>query len=373
MQATDATTNPSKVQQLHDALAARIRSGELTPGEKILSERELCEAFRVSRTTARNALQALEHEGLVTRITGSGTYVRDLKTRPAYESATTGTVGFILCRHHYPVRTLREDYFYFEVMEGIHDQLKIAGGHLLTTYLEKEKEDGAALANLAGKVDGVLLGEVQSEELLREAARMRLPCVLVNPSVDHLRFDFDTYTIDNIAGAYKAVRYLLGLGHRAIGCIRGPEDSHPARNRFEGYRRALAEAEIPLRQDFVEGARNWTIEEGVRAIRALTARSPGVTAVFCANDTLAIGAVKGLAGSLSVPDDINIMGFDDITIAAHNTPALTTVRSPILELGREACAQLLNRIRGASVPVSRVLLSPELVVRESTKAPHHPA
>jgi len=365
----DRTIDQAIVEQLHDIIAARIKSGELSPGDKILSERELCEAYHVSRTTARNALLTLENEGFVTRITGSGTYVRDPRPGPQFDSASTGTIGFILCRHHYPVRTLREDYFYFEVMEGIHAELKTKGGHLLTCYSDKEGEDEKALADLAGKVDGVILGEAQSEGLLREAVRMRLPCVLVNPSVDHVRFDFDTFTIDNVAGAYKAVQHLVSLGHSAIGCIQGPMDAHSACNRFEGYRHALAEAGIPFRPELVEPAENWTIEQGVATIQALLARSPGISAVFCANDTLAVGAVKGLAGTHAVPDDVSVVGFDDYTIAAHNTPALTTVRSPILEQGRQACAQLLSRIGGVRMPVTSVMLSPDLIVRESTRPP----
>jgi LacI family transcriptional regulator len=365
----DRTIDQAIVKQLHDILVARIKSGELSPGDKILSERELCEAYHLSRTTARNALLTLENEGFVTRITGSGTYVRGPRLGLQFDSAFTGTIGFILCRHHYPVRTLREDYFYFEVMEGIHEHLKAKGGHLLTCYSDKEGEDEAALAALAGKVDGVILGEAQSERLLREAVRMGRPCVLVNPSVDHVHFDFDTFTIDNLAGAYKAVQHLVGLGHRAIGCIQGPMDALSARNRFEGYRRALVEAGIPFRTDLIEPAENWTIEQGVAAIQALIARSPGITAVFCANDTLAVGAVKGLIGTRAVPDDVSVVGFDDYTIAAHNTPALTTMRSPSLEQGRQACAQLLNRIGGVRMPVTSVLLSPDLIVRESTRSP----
>lgn len=369
MDTIDRTIDKAIVEQLHDILVARIKSGELSPGDKVLSERETCETYHVSRTTARNALLTLENEGFVTRIIGSGTYVRDLRSGLKFDAASTGTIGFILCRHHYPVRTLREDYFYFDVMEGIHGHLKAKGGHLLTCYSDKEGEDAEALAALAGKVDGVLLGEVQSEALLRDAVRIRLPCVLVNPSVDSVHFDFDTFTIDNLAGAYKAVQHLIGLGHRTIGCIQGPMDAHSARDRFEGYRRALAEAGIPFRPDLIQPTENWTIEQGVAAIQAFIARSPSTSAVFCSNDTLAVGAIKGLIGTRIVPDDVSVIGFDDYTIAAHNTPALTTMRSPSLEQGRQACAQLLNRIGGVRMPVTSVLLSPELIVRESTRSP----
>jgi DNA-binding LacI/PurR family transcriptional regulator len=191
----------------------------------------------------------------------------------------------------------------------------------------------------------------------------------VNPSVDSVHFDFDTFTIDNLAGAYKAVQYLMGLGHRTIGCIQGPMDALSARNRFEGYRRALGEMGIPFRPDLIEPTENWTIEQGVAAIQALIARSPSTSAVFCSNDTLALGAVKGLKGTRTVPDDVSVIGFDDYTIAAHNTPALSTMRSPSTEQGRQACAQLLNRIGGMQMPVTSVLLSPELIVRESTCPP----
>jgi DNA-binding LacI/PurR family transcriptional regulator len=366
MKEIDRNNSEALVRQLINIFIEQIRTRELTAGQKVLSERELSRIHGVSRTTARNAVLELEKMGYVTRKIGSGTFVRSTISASQAKGKFTGTIGFILCRHHYPVRNLREDYFYFEVMEGIQSELKQKGGHLLFSNYEARDDSDSAIAELAGKVDGILLAETHGGSLIQGILEVRIPCVLINPSVDHLKYNLDTVAIDNIAGAYKAVSYLVGLGHTRIGCIRGPMDSIPARDRFEGYRRTLADAGLPENDGYTESTESWTSEDGAAAIGRLISRSPDISAVFCANDTLAIGAMKGMAKIRSVPEEISVIGFDDIVIASHSTPSLTTVRSPILELGQSACRQLLNRIDNSTLPAITLLFSPELRIRNST-------
>jgi DNA-binding LacI/PurR family transcriptional regulator len=364
----DRNNDQALVRQLQDILIEQIRTGQLSPGQKVPSERELSRIYSVSRTTSRNAMLDLENKGYVTREIGSGTFVRSRAGTSQAKSEATGTIGFILCRHHYPVRNLREDYFYFAVMEGIQGELKQKGAHLLFSNYETRDDSASAIAELAGKIDGILLAEAHAGSMIQGILEARMPCVLINPSVDHLKYNLDTVTIDNIAGAYKAVRYLVELGHTKIGCIRGPIDSMPARDRFEGYRRTLAEAGLPEHIEYSESTESWTAEDGAAAIGRMISRSPEISAVFCANDTLAIGAINGLAQTRSVPDEISVVGFDDIVIASHSSPPLTTVRSPIFELGQSACRHLLNRIDNSSLPVITLLFSPELRIRHSTRS-----
>jgi len=367
MNTVDRANERPLVDQLKEIILEQIRVGTLVPEQRVPSERELCKIYGVSRTTARNALLDLENRGIVTRATGSGTFVSGEASPPAGSAGQTGTVGFLLCRHHFPVRSLREDFFYFEVMEGIQDELKADGRHLLFHHLAGDRSEGLVIADLAGKVDGILLAEVQSERLIDSILAADLPVILINPSVDRLKFDLNSVSIDNRAGAYKAVRHLIELGHRVIGCIQGPMDSAPARERYAGYSHALQEAGLAVRDDCVEPAANWTIEEGESAARRLIERAPEVTALFCANDTIAVGALSGLAPFRRVPDEVSIVGFDDISIASHSTPPLTTVRSPIFELGKAACRLLASARSNKSLPTTTILFSPELKVRASTK------
>ena len=353
------------VAQLKEIILAEIRSGKYAPGERIPSERELCKIYGVSRTTARNALIDLANAGHVTRAVGSGTYVADA-SQGASDFAN-GTIGFLLCRHHYPVRRLREDYFYFEVMEGIQEELSISGRHFLFHQLDDERREESLVRDLVGKVDGILLAEAQSEQFVRSIQQVDVPLVLINPSIDRLRLDLHTVSIDNRAGAYKGVRHLVELGHQAIGCIRGPQDSTPAEERYEGYLRALGEAGVAIREDWVELSEDWTIEAGTSATQRLIRRVPGLTAIFGTSDTLAVGVLNALSSSRRVPEEVSVVGFDDISIAAHANPPLTTVRSPILQLGKTSC-RLLNSISSTKdLPTTTILFSPELVVRASTK------
>jgi DNA-binding LacI/PurR family transcriptional regulator len=364
----DRNNNQALVKQLQNILIEQIRSGQLSPGQKIPSERELSRIYSVSRTTSRNAMLDLENKGYVTREVGSGTFVRSSAGGSQGKAESTGTIGFILCRHHFPVRSFREDYFYFGVMEGIQSELKQKGGHLLYSNYEARDDSASAIAELADKVDGILLAEAHAGSLIHGILEARIPCVLINPSVEHLKYNLDTVAIDNIAGAYKAVRYLVELGHTRIGCIRGPLDSIPARDRFEGYRRTLVDAGLMANDGYAETTESWTTEDGSAAIRRLIGRSPEISAVFCANDTLAIGAINGLAQVRLIPEEISVIGFDDIIIASHSTPPLTTMRSPIFELGQSACRQLLNRINNSLLPATTLLFSPELRIRSSTRS-----
>ncbi len=366
-------TDRTLAQQLRDILMDQVRTGRLRPGDKVPSERELTRAYGVSRATVRNTILGLAAEGLVTRTVGSGTYIaEDIKANEAAETET-GTIGLLVGRQHVPVQSIRDDFYYYKVMEGIQAEMKASRRHLLFSYLDDdERENAQIVSGLEGKVDGVLLAEAASSALVQHVHERRLPCVLINPSIDDIDQRFDSLGVNNRSGAHKALAHLIGLGHRRIGCLRGPASSQAAQDRFDGYRVALEEAGIPFDPGRVVVVQGWTREEGASAARALLGQSPDLTALFCASDTLALGALSGLGDAIKVPQDLSIIGFDDITLSSHSAPALTTVHSPTFELGRQAGRQLLARIRNRSLLVSRVLLSPELVVRQSCAAPLEP-
>ncbi len=183
-----------------------------------------------------------------------------------------------------------------------------------------------------------------------------LPGVAV-PSVD----------VDNLAGAQGAVEHLLSLGHRRIGCItNAPLAYTAARERLGGYQTALAAAGIEADAAWVaEGG--FDAPSGHRAMEQLLGQD--LDAVFVASDVVALGAIGAArAAGLRVPDDLSIVGFDDIPLAAFFDPPLTTVRLPAYELGHAVGVALLDRIASATLP-GRTLLPTELVVRASTGPP----
>ena len=200
------------------------------------------------------------------------------------------------------------------------------------------------------KFDGILLAETGSHDLVRQIEQLGLPCVLINPSIDDIDQFFDSFCVNNLSGAHKAIKYLVGLGHRTIGCIRGPRSSLPANDRFEGYARALSEAGIALDPSLVAQVDGWTMDEGSAAAHTLVMQAPHMSALFCASDTLAIGAMSGVKDLRAVPQELSIVGFDDTTLSSHSTPPLTTVHSPTRDLGRQAGKQIVLRIRNHALP-----------------------
>lgn len=186
----------------------------------------------------------------------------------------------------------------------------------------------------------------------------------------------DRVAIDQCGGARLAIEHLLELGHRRIACIAGPDDQLVARERVNGWRQALhAHGIEPAAEWCVDG--DFTAASGVRAAEKLLALRPRPTAIFAGNDLMAFGALSACtAGGLRVPEDISIVGFDDILLSEFTNPPLTTVGQPKTEAGRLAIAMLLERIgtnpseRRAvrDTPTRRESLQPQLHVRRSSAA-----
>jgi len=168
--------------------------------------------------------------------------------------------------------------------------------------------------------------------------------------------------IDNAAGAATATRYLLGLGHRCVHLVGGPETSLDAQERAAGWRQALAQAGVPA-PAVMTG--DWSSRAGYQAGRALAAL-PEVTAVLCMNDQMALGVIRAMSETgRQVPRDVSVVGFDDIPEAEFFRPPLTTVRQDFAELGRRALRLLVQKISGARADGPQQPVGTELIVRDS--------
>jgi DNA-binding LacI/PurR family transcriptional regulator len=180
------------------------------------------------------------------------------------------------------------------------------------------------------------------------------------------RAPVDSVAIDNMAGAFGATQYLLGLGHDTVHFVGGPDSTLDARERAEGWGRALRTAGAP-EPEIVRG--DWSAHSGYEIGHRLAAM-PEATAVFCANDQMALGLLRALAEhGRAVPSDVSVVGFDDIPESAFFLPPLTTVRQDFGELGRQALRLLVDRICGRPAPVAGLPVAPELIVRSSAARP----
>lgn len=244
--------------------------------------------------------------------------------------------------------------FFSEVIHGIDLAARELGFHLLVSRSSSSAEElTAALRSLRGRVDGLI---VMAPDLDVSAAVAQLAgnvrTVLLDPGATMT--GVDTISIANVEGAYAVVRHLIRLGHKKIATIRGPDHNIDARQRLEGYRAALRDhgvapsAAYELRGGFTE-------QSGYDAAVALRKRGLKPSAIFVANDYMAVGALGALEDAgMRVPEDIAVAGFDDIPLARYLSPPLTTVHVDMLELGKRSV---------------RLLLAPERIARPSSG--HH--
>jgi len=231
---------------------------------------------------------------------------------------------------------------------------------------QPKKEAAYIEVLIAKQVDGVIFIAAGSDpQHLEEFTLAGIPVVVADREIPQ---DLaDVVLVDNEQGGYDATRYLLDLGHRRIACITGPSHLTPSADRVRGYRRALAEAGIAGDEDLIVPG-DFRSHGGEVAMGRLLGLQNPPSAVLACNDLMAIGAMRAIgAAGLRIPEDISLIGFDDIDIASAVSPALTTVAQPIEALASEAASCLLARVqtKGHSEPRKRIVLATRLVIRDS--------
>ena len=205
--------------------------------------------------------------------------------------------------------------------------------------------------------------EALSDEYLLQLNQSKLPIALVNRQVEGL--SEACTTLDNERGGYLATRHLLELGHKNIAYISGPIEKRDAKLRLEGHNRALSEAGLLVNSELVfEG--NYTEEDGKLGLLELMARDLPFTALVCANDWMASGAISCARDlGMSLPHDLSIVGFDDVVFAHHVFPRLTTVSNPVANMAEMSAKYILNKVYGQTNDV-QLSFEPTLILREST-------
>lgn len=241
-----------------------------------------------------------------------------------------------------------------------------AGYYLAVAQLSELNERGIAAALdhlLSQAVEGIIV--IAPQELViaqLSGSGLTVPYVTLQGGAE---YDARVLTVDQEAGARAATAHLVGLGHRSIHHVTGPLEWFESQARVAGYGRELEAAGLPV-PPLREG--DWSAESGYRAARELL-RDPGATAVFASNDQMALGVYHAAReAGRRIPEDLSVVGFDDIPEATHFWPPLTTVLQDFTELGTRSVERLVAEIEGGEVP-GPVSLVPELVVRASTAVP----
>ena len=340
-----------KHKEVATALRAEIEAGRWRPGERLPGEVDLAQTFDVAHMTVRQAIACLVDEGLLVRIRGKGTFVL---AEPAHQ-ADRGERPLALL---FPRDPQRADSYYFpDVLEGFQQQMKEAGRQV-TTYSSEPGDIGrtldprsAAAFVLCDRAQVPLLESLldAGHKILavnRYPGRRVVPCV----------------RIDDASGVERAVDHLVTLGHERIGFLCGPSTNLDAEDRLHGFRSAVRRHQLRGAREEPSGFSEAT---GYESTRNLLAQSTRPTAIVCASDLAAMGAIKAAREfGLSVPRGLSIVGFGDFSVADYILPSLTTVRQSRIALGK-AAAENLIRLAGEE-ETTDVCLTADLIIREST-------
>ena len=250
-------------------------------------------------------------------------------------------------------------------LDGVREK---AWEHGLTVMVMATRGDGdmesAALAQLTAQpLAGLIYATINTRLVDTPATPRTLPTVLLNCHVANGALA--SVVPGEAAGGHAATDVLICAGHRRIGYINGEASMEASRHRFRGYRQALATADLPFDPDLVREG-NWQPLSGYEAARALMNRERAPTAIFCANDLMAVGCYEALHElGLRIPDDVAVMGYDDREIAQHLHPPLTTMLLPHFEMGSIAAEMLLDAVSGSATRPRQIKVECPIVKRGS--------
>ncbi|MDR3611245.1 MAG: LacI family DNA-binding transcriptional regulator [Ignavibacteriaceae bacterium] len=279
-------------------------------------------------------------------------------------SQKTGNIGFILREDHF----LRSEAFYTRIFLGTEFEARDYEYYVLLTtipsgYSDKDRPPRFILEK---NVDGIIIAGKVPDSIIRQVERYNLPLVFVDyypPSNDH-----SVVLIDNISGGMVATRFLIKLKHKNIGFIAG-DISHPSINdRFRGYRMAMENAGLEIfKKSYIIDENDTARENGYNAARKLLKQRNDITAVFACNDAMAIGAIQYFKeNSISIPDNVSVIGFDDVEADISFDPTLSTVRVPKYEMGIEVMKLMSDMIKNGKGTKKKVLIPIDLIERNST-------
>ncbi|MEZ8792399.1 DNA-binding transcriptional regulator CytR [Vibrio splendidus] len=262
------------------------------------------------------------------------------------------------------------DPYFAEIIRGIEDAAVENDYLVLLGDSGQQKKRESSFVNLVftKQADGMLLlGTDHPFDVSKPEQKNLPPMVMACEFAPEL--ELPTVHIDNLTSAFEAVNYLAQLGHKRIAQISGPTTATLCKFRQQGYQQALRRAGISMNPAY-STVGDFTFEAGAQAVRQLLALPEQPTAIFCHNDAMAIGAIQEAKKlGLRVPQDLSIVGFDDIQFAQYCDPPLTTISQPRYEIGRQAMLMMLDLLKGNDVQAGSRLLEAKLVVRGSTAPP----
>ncbi|CAH0121495.1 LacI family DNA-binding transcriptional regulator [Paenibacillus sp. MSJ-34] len=291
-------------------------------------------------------------------------YIPDYSAR-SLASNRSNLIGVVIPQTEDQKQLLLENPFYSDLICGIESELRQHDYHIILSGVEKNK--GYLDLTMQRNLDGAVIMGIFQESFYEDLKKVKMPIVLIDSYIND--DNFKKIRIDDELGGYLATKHLIDNGHTNIALVTGTiRKDGVVEKRYLGYKRALQEANLFYNHDFVfEGSVSY--EYGVEAGRQIAEQRQGITAVFATGDMMAFGAVNGLRDrGLTVPDDVSVIGFDDISLANIFIPKLTTVKQDVKARGVAAARYLMQVLEGKKELDHTVTLLPiEIVERETVK------
>ena len=344
------TTIP-KYLLVEDHIRQQITQRKIT--DRLPGERVLAKELGYSYMTIRKAVENLVAEGLLYKVPTKGTFVADQKA----QKPKTRTIGYFLDSR---IAGGLSSPYYALIFDAL-QKLTAREGYSLTYFTDADQSN---LHRVMAKLDGVIATCFPRVENFIQEIKGIVPVVAIDNSAADKTIP--SVIIDNFSALIESVDYLCSLGHKRIGFITGLEDSEVGKNRYEGYKSGLIKNGIDAVPELVFRG-NYTFGSGVSGVEYFLSLEQRPTAIMCANDSMALGSISKLhQEGLEVPDDMSIVGFDDIDLASQITPSLTTVFVPVNEIAVCAFNMLQCLIDGKPLENRHLALAAHLVPRATT-------
>jgi len=327
---------------------------------KYITLKMVAEKAEVSVNTASRAINNkpdinLETKKRVLQIAKELGYIRNAAA-VALRTKKTGTIGVVIADNRNP--------FYAEVLNGMEEATREKNYHIILANTQRDyrKEEEAINLLLAKRVDGLLITPVQDrDDDIKNLIDANIPFVVVGRDFENI--EVDAIYNDEVKGGFLATEYLIKKGHKRIALIDGFLYKSPAKGRLEGYKKALNKYRISLDESLMSVG-DINIEDGYERTKQMLEKNLDFTAIFAYNDMMAFGAMQAIKEKgLRIPQDIGLVGYDDISFSSLISPSLTTIRLKKQELGAESVKLLLSRINGNRKKMKKIMLNVELITR----------
>ena len=309
---------------------------------------------RISKETKQKVLSAIEKLNYY-----------PFRSARGLVSKKTGNVGFILTNDHF----LRTEPFYTNIFIGTEFEARENELYVLLTTVDSnfQKNDPLPRFILERNVDGIIIAGKVPSLLIEKLCDYNLPMIFID--YQPVKIKCPSVVVDNVLGGILATNHLIEWGHRNIAFVGGDIDHPSIKDRLKGYNTAINQANIILNPNFIDTQEDYPGRtNGFNSAKRLLSKNNNITAIFACNDAMAVGVIQYLKDTgLKVPEDISVIGFDDVVSGNSIEPMLSTIRVPKMEMGVEAMKLMSAILKDGEKRNKKVLVPVEIIIRNSTK------